>query len=86
MMIYINNKFISGELFIAQKLKVLFKLAQITDREAMSSTADCSCLQDKTWLLYSRLEPHRTVQGGIANSDREWRLQFHTYLSALKTL
>lgn len=73
--------FISGELFIAQELKVLFKLAQIIDREAMSSTAVSGIK-----LLYSRLEPHETVQGGIANSDMEWRLHFHTYLSPLKTL
>lgn len=77
---------LSGELFIAQELKVLFKLAQIIDREAMSPTADCSCLQDNARLLYSRLEPHETVQGGITNSDSEWRVHFHTYLSPLKTL
>lgn len=80
------TSFISGELFVAQELKVLFKLAQIIDRETVSPTADCSCLRDKARLLHRGLEPHETVQGGTANSDTEWRLHFHTYLSPLKTL
>lgn len=63
---------ISGELFIAQELKVLFKLAQIIDREAVSSTTNCSCLRDNAWLLYGRLEPHQTVRAGIATRDMEW--------------
>lgn len=77
--------FISGELFIAQELKVLFKLARIIDGEAMSATADRSCLRDRAQLLCHRLEPHGTVQGGTANSDVEWRLHFPTYPSPLKT-
>lgn len=62
--------FISGELFTAQELKVLFKLAQIIYREVASSPTECSCLQDKAKLLYSGLQPHKTVQGTTASSDR----------------
>ncbi|KAF2976770.1 hypothetical protein EK904_009297 [Melospiza melodia maxima] len=66
---------------LQMELKVLFKLAQIIDRNTM--TLAVSRIKHSS---FSRLEPHETVQGGIANSDTEWRLCFDTYLSPLKTL
>lgn len=68
--------FVSEELSIAQELKVLFKLAQIIDRNTM--TAAVSRIKHSSftagWSLVKQCREELQI-------DMEQRLCFHTYLS-----